>query len=144
MSKKKPQSRPMISSISAKVKNTVYGGLGDDQVATKEETIARKKNFLSILDKATEQIATNIENGLVQLDTSLDIERIMKLTLLMSGEADNITAKAGSESVSETEMQSAKLSMSKIEEILDLSDPEVKAMYDRLYEGYNELNDKEE
>ena len=31
--------------------------------------------------------------------------------------------------------------MSKIEEILDLNDPEVKSMYEKISKGYNELND---
>lgn len=143
MSKKKQTSNtmPLISSISTKVRNTVYG-IDTDQVTTKEETIGRKRKFLSMLDKATDQLATNLENGMVDLTTSLDMERIMKLTLLMSGEADNITGKVGTESTSETEIQSAKLSMSKIEQILDLDDPAVKEMYDKLYESYNQLNDE--
>ena len=32
--------------------------------------------------------------------------------------------------------------MAKIEQILTLDDPEVKQMYDKLYESYNKLNDE--
>lgn len=144
MAKKQPRpKRPMVSSITARIKNTIYDNTVEE-VATKQETIERKRNFLHMLDLATQQISENLENGKVQLDTSLDIERIMKLTLLVSGEADSISGKSGQEITQETELQSTKLSMSKIEQILSLDDPEVKAMYDKLYESYNQINDAEE
>ena len=131
----------MVSSISAKIKSTVYESTATE-VTTPEETVARKKKFLSILDKAIEKIAENIESGKMELDSSLDLDRVIRLSLLVSGEADNITGKAGKETTQETEIEAKKLSMSKIEQILNLDDPEVKSMYDKLYESYNKLNDE--
>ena len=144
MSKKPPiTKRPMVSSISARIRNTVYENT-TTEVTTPEETAGRKKLFLEVLDKAMEQIADNIESGKMALDTSLDLDRVIKLSLLVSGEADSITGKSGKETTQEIELESKKLSMSKIEQILDLDDPEVKAMYDKLYDSYNQINDETE
>ena len=142
MSKKtSPNKMPMISSVTARIKNTTYES-SSTQVATKEETVERKKKYLSILDKAIDKIADNLESGKMSLDSSLDLDRIIKLSLLVSGEADSITGKSGKETTQEMDVEAKKLSMSKIESILDLEDPEVKAMYDKLYESYNKLNDE--
>jgi hypothetical protein len=113
-------------------------------VATPAETVERKKVFLEVLDKATEQIIKNLEDGKMSLDSSLDLDRVIKLSLLVSGEPDSIHGKSGSESVSEAELEAQKLSMSKIEAVLDVDDPDVKAMYDKLYENYNKMNDEVE
>lgn len=129
-----------MSSVSARIKNTTYDSTST-MVATPAETIERKKLFLEVLDKATEKIIDNLENGKMSLDSSLDLDRIIKLSLLVSGEADSITAKAGSETTQEASAE-AQLSMSRIEEILDVNDPDVKAMYDKLYENYNKVNDE--
>lgn len=134
---------PLISSVATRIRKTNYESSSTDKVATPEETIERKRGFLSMLDAAAAKLAENIENGTMQLDSTLDLDRVIKLSLLVSGEADSITGKSGSESVSEVEMQAKKLSIDKIEQILNLEDPEVKAMYDKLYDSYNELNDQE-
>lgn len=134
---------PLISSVATRIRKTNYESSSTDKVATPEETIERKRGFLSMLDAAAAKLAENIENGTMQLDNTLDLDRVIKLSLLVSGEADSITGKSGSESVSEVEMQAKKLSIDKIEQILNLEDPEVKAMYDKLYDSYNELNDQE-
>lgn len=143
MAKKQSMNKtPLVSSMTARIKNTVYEC--GDQVSTPEETLTRKRKFLSILDKATEKIIENIDSGKMALDTSLDLDRVIKLSLLVSGEADSITGKSGRETTNELEIESKKLSMAKIESILDLEDPEVKAMYDKLYDSYNKLNDEVE
>jgi hypothetical protein len=127
--------------VTARIKNTTYES-SSTQVATPEETIGRKKKYLGILDKAIDKIADNLESGKMALDSSLDLDRIIKLSLLVSGEADSITGKSGKETTQEMDVEAKKLSMSKIESILDLEDPEVKAMYDKLYDSYNKLNDE--
>ena len=92
-----------------------------------------------MLDQAADKFIDNLNKGNVELDSTLDLERIVKLTLILSGEADSITGSTGTETT--TNMAANELSMSKIEEILDLNDPEVKAMYDKIYSGYNQIND---
>lgn len=139
----KKQRRALVSSVSARIRNTTYEGT-KNVVATKEETIERKKVFLDVLDKSMEKIIDNLNNGKMTLDTSLDLDRIIKLSLLVSGEADSITAKSGSETVNEASLENHRLSIEKVEEILDDNDPDVKAMFDKLYAQYNELNDRED
>lgn len=140
MSKKKhvPQA-PLVSSVSARIRQTVPDN--GVVVTTPEETVNRKKNFLAMLDKATEQFTKALEKGKVELNSTLDLERIVKLTLLVSGEADSIQ---GSSKTTETEtsVESAKIAMSKIEKILDSDDPTVNEIFNKLYEGYNKMNDE--
>ena len=140
MTKKKhvPQA-PLVSSVSARIKQTIPDN--GVEVATPEETKNRKKNFLAMLDKATEQFTKNLEKGKVDLSTTLDLERIVKLTLLVSGEADSIH---GSSKTTETETsaENDKIAISKVEEILNSDDPAVEEIFNKLYEGYNELNGK--
>lgn len=140
MAKKKhiPQA-PLVSSVSSRIKQTVSdNGI---VVTTAEETANRKKNFLVMLDKATEQFTKNLEKGKVELNTTVDLERLVKLTLLLSGEADSIQ---GNSKITETEasVEGNNLAISKVEEILDFDDPSVKEIFDKLYEGYNKLNDE--
>lgn len=140
MPKKKhiPQA-PLVSSVSARIRQTVPDN--GVTVTTPEETTARKKIFLAMLDKATEQFTKALEKGKVELNSTLDLERIVKLTLLVSGEADSIQ---GSSKTTETEtsVESAKIAMSKVEEILDSDDPTVSDIFNKLYEGYNKMNDE--
>ena len=72
---------------------------------------------------------------------SKEVEKAVKLMLLLSGEADSISGKT---SETEVNAETMKLSISKIEEILQEDDPEVIAMYNRIYDKYNELNDVDE
>ncbi len=140
MSKGKYPHKPLVGSVATRLKTTQFtNGI---TVTTPEETKQRKKGFLDVLDAAVKQFSQNLNDGKVELDSTLDLERLIKLTLLVSGEADSITGKTSS---TETEVGTdAKLSMSKIEEILTLDDPDVKAIYDKLYEGYNTINDETE
>jgi len=132
---------PMVSSISTRIKQTIPNN--GVEVATAEETKGRKKNFLQMLDKATETMMTNLSNGKVDLTTSVDLERIVKLTLLVSGEADSINGSTASQELETTAGTEAKMSMSKLDEILGKDDPAVLELFKRIYNGYNEVNDAE-
>lgn len=140
MSKKKhiPQA-PLVSSVSTRIRQTIPDN--GVSVTTPEETMNRKRNFLSMLDKATEQFTTALEKGKVELNSTLDLERIVKLTLLVSGEADSIQ---GSSKTTEAEasIENEKIAMSKVEEILDSDDPAVNELFNKLYDGYNSINDE--
>lgn len=135
--------KPMVSSISSKMKSSVYESSSDTKVSTPEEIMNRKSTFLRILDKATEQFMQNLEENKIDLTTTLDLERLVKVTLLVSGEADSISGKSGKETVQEFESSSA-LPIEKIDQILNLDDPSVKEMYNKLFESYNKMNDKGE
>lgn len=131
--------RPMISSATSKIRSiTAYNGV---QVATPEETQKRKRTFLDTIDTITAKFKENVQTGKVQITSVADFEKLVKLALLLSGEADSISGKAAETEVASETMR---LSMSKIEEILNEDDPDVIAMYNKLYDKYNELNDIDE
>ena len=121
----------MISSVSSILKKT----LNPTQVSTPEETKERKKRMLGIVDSALDNFKNNLDAGRVVLDSSLDLERLVKCALVLSGEPDTITGKSSNQS-EEHQIVDA----SKINEILDENDPMVKSLFDKLYKGYNKLN----
>ena len=137
MPKNQPQT-PLVTSVSTKLRKTIRP---DTQVVTPDEIKEKKKDLLSVVNNAVELFKKNLAEGKVDVSTSLDLERLVKLTLLLSGEADSVTGKPYGETDQETSITAQSISMSKIEEILDLNDPEVKSMYEKISKGYNELND---
>lgn len=137
MPKNQPQT-PLVTSVSTKLRKTIHP---DTQVVTPDEIKEKKKDLMSVVDSGIELFKKNLAEGKVDMSTSLDLERLVKLTLLLSGEADSVTGKPYGETDQETSIVAQSISMSKIEEILDLNDPEVKSMYEKISRGYNELND---
>lgn len=137
MPKNQPQT-PLVTSVSTKLRKTIRP---DTQVVTPDEVKEKKKDLMSVVDSGIELFKKNLAEGKVDMSTSLDLERLVKLTLLLSGEADSVTGKPYGETDQETSITAQSISMSKIEEILDLNDPEVKSMYEKISKGYNELND---
>lgn len=130
--------QPLVTSITS----TVRKNLNSNRILTPEEIKEKKFDMLDIVDKALNQFSKNLKEGQVQLNSTLDLDRLIKLSLLLSGEPDAIV---GTQETSETTINSElDISLSKIEKILDLEDEEVKAMYDRIYNGYNQLNDIDE
>ena len=129
---------PLVTSVSTKLRKTIRP---DTQVVTPDEIKEKKKDLLSVVDSGLELFKKNLAEGKVDMSTSLDLERLVKLTLLLSGEADTVTGKPYGETDQETSITAQSISMSKIEEILDLNDPEVKSMYEKISRGYNKLND---
>lgn len=134
----KPHPKPqLVTPVTTILERTTHNN--GVRATTEEETKERKKKFLTILDKATDKFLQNLQEDKVDLTSTLDLERIVKMVLVISGEADSITGQTGSATTSVS--TEAKLSMSKIEEILNLDDPNVQAMFQQIYTGYNEIND---
>lgn len=140
MAKNQPQT-PLVTSVSTKLRKTL---LPDTQVATPDEVKEKKRTLLDIVQQGTDLFKKNLSEGRVEMSTSSDLERLVKLTLLLSGEADSVTGKPHGEVDQETSIVAQSISMSKIEEILNLDDPEVKKMYEKISQGYNELNDSDD
>lgn len=138
----KPSQAPLVTSVSTTLKKTIQS----TQVVTPDEVKEKKKDMLSVIDKSLNIFKKNLEDGKVEMNTSLDLERIVKLTLLLSGEPDSVTGRPHGEQEQDTTIsaQSIGVSMSKVEEILSLDDPAVKTMFDKLYQGYNMANDVDE
>ena len=140
MANKQSQS-PLVSSVSTTLRKTI----NSTQVVTPDEVREKKKDMLSVIDKSLNIFKKNLEEGKVEMNTSLDLERIVKLMLVLSGEADSVTGKPHGEQEQNTTVatKAVEISMSKVEEILNLDDPDVKSMFDKLYQGYNSANDIE-
>lgn len=123
---------PIISNVSSTLKRQH----SSTQIVTPEQAMQNKSRMLNIVNAALDRFTNNLSEGKVRLDSSLDLERLVKLVLILSGEADSITGKPAhqSEQVEITDL-------SKTGQILDDNDPAVKAMFEKLYRGYNNLND---
>lgn len=127
--------QPLVTSVSETLKTS---NITTTKVTTEDETKARKSNMIAIADKALELFKKNLEDGKVELRSTLDLDRISRLLLLLSGEAESLTA-------SETTVSAqASVDMSKATQILDVNDPKVKELYEQLYLGYNKANDEVE
>ena len=121
-----------ITSVASMLKRTTNG----TQPIPHEEVKQRKKKMLGIVDTALDQFKKDLESGKVELDSSLDLERLIKCSLILTGEADSITGKPNG--------QSEKVEISKIANILDENDPMVQTLFKKLYNGYNKMNDSED
>ena len=123
-------------SLISNVSSTLRRQHSFTQIVTPEQAKQNKSRMLDIVNTALDKFTKNLTEGKVKLDSSLDLERLVKLALILSGEADSITGKPAhqSEQVEITDL-------SKIGQILDDNDPDVKAMFEKLYQGYNNLND---
>lgn len=120
----------LVSSVSSTLKRQN----SNTQIVTPEEAKQRKSTMLNIVDVALGQFVQNLKAGKVKLNSSLDLDRLIKLALILSGEADSIAGKPDNQSEDIVDM-------SKIEEILNGDDPDVQAMFKKLYQGYNRIND---
>lgn len=141
MAKKKPQT-PLVSSMSTVLRKSIQSST---QVVTPEQIKEKKLDWLGVVNDSLELFKKNLIDGKVDMSSSLDLERLVKLGLLLSGEAETITGKPNSEQevTAVDSVQAAAANMSKIDEILDSDDPDVQSLFKKLYEGYNKKNDQE-
>ena len=126
---------PLVSSVSSQMKKYT----SSTQVVTPEEIKKNKRGMLDVVNSALEQFKSNLESGKIDLDSSLDLDRLVKLNLLLSGEANSISGSPANqvEQVDTTELSHAS-------SILDENDPTVKELWKKLYDGYNQKNDIQE
>lgn len=126
---------PLVSSVSSQMKKYT----SSTQVVTPEEIKKNKRGMLDVVNSALDQFKSNLESGKIDLDSSLDLDRLVKLNLLLSGEANSISGSPASqvEQVDTTEL-------SQTSSILNENDPTVKELWKKLYDGYNQKNDIQE
>lgn len=141
MAKAKKKAAPKVSSVAKRISSTIYNNGVD--ITSLEETDKRKRKLLGIFDSAIDKIAEKLNNNEIELNSTLDMERVAKCALLLSGEATNINGSTNSVTMEAEAGAELKNAMSKAEKILDDNDPVVLAMYEKLYRGYNDLNDEE-
>lgn len=125
---------PLVSSVSSQMKRYI----NSTQVVTPEEVKKNKRTMLDVVNSAISQFKNNLESGKVELDSSLDLDRLVKLNLLLSGEANSISGLPANqaEQIETTELTN--------KTVLDENDPTVKELWKKLYEGYNQVNDEAE
>lgn len=123
---------PLVSSVSSQMKKYI----SSTQVVTPEEVKKSKRSMLDIVNSALGQFKAKLESGKIDLDSSTDLDRLVKLNLLLSGEANNINGSPANqvEQVDTTELSSSS-------SILDDNDPTVQELWKKLYDGYNQKND---
>ena len=134
---KKTEHKPLVTSVSTTLKKTYQS---PTQVVSVENVKQRKRDMLDIVDRSLEIFKNNLANGKVSLNSSIDLERITKLMLILSGEPDSVVGQPNGEQITTTE---SNIEMSRADQILDRNDPEVQAMFKKLYAGYNKINDEE-
>ena len=87
-----------------------------------------KQKIANIVNTALDQFAANLATGKIELKSTVDLDRLVKISLLLSGELN-------------PDNSGENFSKSKLESVLDDNDPEVTSMYHKLFENYNKLND---
>lgn len=122
----------LISATAQKLKKTIK--TNGVQVTTTEETAKRKQGFLSILDDLAEKYSEKVKKDKINIHGTMDLERLIKLTLLLSGEPESVTSQTGVEQVEQGFVN--------VEKVLDPNDPLVNEIYQRLLHGYNDENDE--
>ena len=127
---------PKVTSLSANLRRTI----SPTHIITPEEVCEQKREVMDIIETGLGQFKSNLQDGLVELRGSVDLERLVKLMLLVSGEPDSIEGRPANEIEAEATLS---LEGSRVDDILDLDDPTVKALYDKLYSIYNEQNDED-
>lgn len=122
---KKPQ-EPLITSVAAVVKS-----VQDTRPFTADEVRAEKREMYAVLKDSFAVYIDKLKNGDVDMSSSLDLDRLIKGMLLVMGEPDGVPQASEQQTVVT------------FAEPLSLDDPDVKSVYERLTESYNEANDQE-
>lgn len=93
---------------------------------TSKEPRNSKQKLLNLVDKAIETFSDNLQKGKVKLNTSADLERLVGLYLMLSGELQ----------FTEVKTQEPKMGS-----VLNVEDPKVKAVFEQYFSQYNQKND---
>ena len=112
----------LVSNTFSSLKKSKYG----EYILSPVEIRQRNTRMLSIVDEAINQFLKNLKQGKVKLKSSLDLERLVKVALVLSD-----TLK--SEVTSQKEVKSSSVNLQ--------NDPAVKELYEKLYQKYNQQND---
>ena len=125
MRRKQKSRDPLVTSVASVVKNAI-----DTRPFTTDEVRAEKREMYKVLKDSFAVYIENLKNGSVEIDSSLDLDRLIKGMMLVMGEPDGVPP---------TEETQTVVTFS---EPLSLDDPDVKSVYERLTESYNSHNDE--
>ena len=98
---------------------------------SKEENVLRRNKMLFILDKTLDQFAENLNRGKIKINSTLDLERIVRSSCLVMDESEQKPADTTDTSENATKQN------------LNINDPDVKSVYQKLFTTYNSENDTE-
>jgi hypothetical protein len=128
-----------ISSFSKKLKKSMSPDIV--QATTREQLEQRKSTMLEVLDKSLNEFVLLLSKGKIPIKNTLDLERIIKLTLLVSGEANERQGIEASTSEEEIE-QIGRTELETVKDLLKTNDPSVQALKNKLIEALNNKNDE--
>lgn len=125
MAKKKKTQEPLITSVASVVRS-----MQDTRPFTADEVRAEKREMHRILKDSFAIFTEKLKRGDVDMSSSLDLERLVKMMMLVMGEPDGVP------------QADEKQTVVTFAQPLSLDDPDVKSVYERLTEKLNENNDK--
>ena len=88
----------------------------------------RRDKLLSVLDRALNQFSDSLNRGNVKMKSTQDLERIVRSTCMVLSQ---FTAQSDT-TTSSTTVEST---------VLNTEDPDVKSVYNKLFNTYNQQND---
>lgn len=125
MKKKQKHTEPLVTSVASVVRS-----VQDTRPFTADEVRAEKRVMHGILKDSLRIFSDKLKSGEVEMSTSLDLERLVKMMMLIMGEPDGVP------------QADVKQTVVTFAEPLSLDDPDVKSVYERLTESYNDHNDQ--
>ena len=125
MKKKRKSTEPLVTSVASVVRS-----IQDTRPFTPDEVRAEKRLVHGILKDSLGIYIDKLKNGEVDISTPLDLERLVKMMMLIMGEPDGVP------------QVEEKQTVVTFADPLSLDDPDVKSVYDRLTESFNEHNDE--
>ena len=130
MRRKKKEMPAMLTSASLVARRSVET---ETNPLSPEQIRQRKIEMLGVVETGLEQFTTALVNNEIKMDSTLDLERLVKLAMLLSGEPDTVVGTPTNQ-VEVTEQNT-------LESMLDENDDITNALVRELYERYNEQND---
>lgn len=111
----------LVSNTFSSIKKSKYG----DYILSPVEIRQRNAYMLDIVDQAIDQFLANLKKGKVKLKSSLDLERLIKVAVLLS---DTMKSEPSVQKTMETNTTLP-------------DDPLVTELYNKIYQKYNRQND---
>lgn len=119
---------PLVTSVSSTLKRQ-YIMASPFQA---EEMSSKRAEMIDVVDNAIAQFKEKLDSGYIKIDSIGDLERLVKLMLLLTGEPDRLV---GLESPTEDNDTVGVLQM------IDRDSPEMKALYEKVSNQLNVIND---
>lgn len=114
--------KSLVSNTFSSLKNSP----NSEYILTPLEIRQRNSHMLSIVDSAIDQFLINLKKGKVKLRSSSDLERLIKVAVLLS---DTLKGETSAQKTVNSDTSEAS------------DDPTITELYEKLYQKYNQQND---